>query len=108
MDKFDAKAFLEKITRGDFDGRIHEEFEKLSAKQVEQVALLAMERTELREPGMVQRGSVSISSAPASDTAERELPPLPTVPRRNSEGAAGIIDVPNGASLDSSRRSSKR
>lgn len=44
MSEFNAEAFLAKLNRGDFDGHIHDEFEKLSSEQLEQVALLALKQ----------------------------------------------------------------
>ena len=45
MDRaFDADEFLKKLDRGDFDGRLQEEFTKLPPEQLEQVAKLLAER----------------------------------------------------------------
>jgi len=45
---FNAEEFLEKLALGAFDGRLQEEFRKLSHEQREQVALL-MEKRLKRE-----------------------------------------------------------
>jgi hypothetical protein len=37
---FDAAEFLERLNRGEFDGRVHQEIRKLSQEQLEQIALL--------------------------------------------------------------------
>jgi hypothetical protein len=41
---FDAQEFVEKLTAGEFDGRLHDEFQKLHYRQLEQVAFLMAQR----------------------------------------------------------------
>jgi len=40
MNDFNAKEFLYRLQRGDFDGRLHETLQMLTVEQLETVALL--------------------------------------------------------------------
>lgn len=68
MSAFRAEEFLEKLKRGEFEGRIEEAFGNLSALQVEQVTALSLRRSQ--EITARRQSSISISmSATMSATA---------------------------------------
>ena len=46
---FDASKFLERLNRGEFDGRVTEEIRKLTPEQLEQVALLRAQQLKKRK-----------------------------------------------------------
>ena len=48
MNQFDAEQFLARLNQGDFDGHLNEAFAALEAEQIEQVARLAVKRSEER------------------------------------------------------------
>ncbi len=48
---FDAKQFLDRLSLGEFDGRIPEELRKLTHEQIEQVALLMIARNMQKSEG---------------------------------------------------------
>ena len=51
MDRiFNAEEFLDKLSQGAFDGRLTDEFRKLSDEQREQVALLMAKRLKEEKP----------------------------------------------------------
>jgi len=61
---FNAEEFLEKLALGAFDGRLQEEFRKLSHEQREQVALLMAKRLKQEvstkhNPGLFNQGFTS-------------------------------------------------
>jgi hypothetical protein len=46
---FDAEVFVHCLRRGDFDGRLTEEMEKLSRRELEQVASLMDDRKRIKD-----------------------------------------------------------
>ena len=48
MNQFDAEEFLARLNRGDFDGRLNEAFFALEPGQIEEMARLAVKRSEER------------------------------------------------------------
>ena len=44
MENFDAEDFVRKLTSGELDGKLHEEFKKLTYDQLEQVAVSMAQR----------------------------------------------------------------
>jgi len=48
MNQFNAEEFLARLNRGDFDGRLNEAFFALEPGQIEEVARLAVKRSEER------------------------------------------------------------
>ncbi len=45
-DTFEAQKFLDRLSLGEFDGRIPEELRKLTHEQIEEVALLMIQRNQ--------------------------------------------------------------
>jgi hypothetical protein len=48
---FDAQKFLDRLSLGEFDGRIPEELRKLTHEQIEEVALLMIKQTQEQAEG---------------------------------------------------------
>ena len=49
---FDAQRFLDRLSLGEFDGRIPEELRKLTHEQIEEVALLMIKQTKEHGDGI--------------------------------------------------------
>jgi|HubBroStandDraft_5_1064220.scaffolds.fasta_scaffold2730162_1 hypothetical protein len=50
-DTFDAHTFLDRLSLGEFDGRIPDELRKLTHEQIEEVALLMIKRDQEKSEG---------------------------------------------------------
>jgi len=52
---FKAEEFLDQLSRGTFDGCLHDELSKLSIEQLKQVALLMTRRLDRDKPAVLQK-----------------------------------------------------
>jgi hypothetical protein len=50
-DTFEPQKFLDRLSLGEFDGRIPEELRKLTHQQIEDVALLMIKRNQQKSEG---------------------------------------------------------
>jgi hypothetical protein len=56
-ESFNAEAFVADLSRGDYDGRLHEEFRKLTHEQLQEVAALLTKQLKKPADNTSQRGS---------------------------------------------------
>ena len=54
---FDTEAFVADLSRGKYDGRLNEEFRKLTHEQLEAVAALLAKYVKRRDDNTGERGS---------------------------------------------------